>query len=68
METHVCKVEIPQYIENNDATGISWININCLKDCIENNTIVLSKHCKINTFYPIKPSNFKFYIKFKSVN
>lgn len=47
METHVCKVEIPQNIENNDATGISWININCLKDCIENNTIVLSKHCKI---------------------
>lgn len=47
METQVCKVEIPQNIENNDATGISWININCLKDCIENNTLVLSKQCKI---------------------
>ena len=47
METQVCKVEIPQNIENNDATGISWININCLKQCIETNMIVLSKHCKI---------------------
>lgn len=54
METQVCKLEIPKNIENNDATGISWINVDCLKDCTENNTIVLSKHCKIALKHFIK--------------
>lgn len=47
MEMPICIVKIQQTIENNDATGITWININCLKQCIKNNTITLSKHCKI---------------------
>ena len=47
MEMPICPVKIPQNIENNDATGITWINTNCLKQCMKNNTIILSKHCKI---------------------
>ena len=47
MEKPVCSVEIPQHIKNNDVTGITWISIHCLKNCIKNNTIILSKHCKI---------------------
>ena len=48
MEKPVCNVEIPHHIKNNDATGITWINIDCLQNCVENNTIILSKHCKIS--------------------
>lgn len=54
MEKQVCHVQIPKNIYHNDATGISWINIHCLKDCIKNNIIILSKHCKIILNYFIK--------------
>ena len=47
MEKPVCCVEIPKNITTNDATGIAWIDIKCLQQCIDNNIITLSKHCKI---------------------
>jgi hypothetical protein len=55
MEKPICNVEIPN-IKDNDATGIMWINSNCLEKCVKNNIISLSKHCKItlNYFLQIK--------------
>lgn len=32
---------------DNDVTGITWINVECLKSMIQNQNIKLTKHCKI---------------------
>lgn len=37
----------PQKNEDNDANGITWIHIECLKKCIDDGKIVLNEHCKI---------------------
>ena len=39
-----CDVNVQTSIKNNDANGIAWINISCLKQMIHNNTIILNKH------------------------
>jgi len=42
-----CPVQIPDDIRDNDATGITWINPDCLEHCIANGNINLSQHCRI---------------------
>jgi 8-oxo-dGTP pyrophosphatase MutT (NUDIX family) len=32
---------------SNDSTGITWIHVNCLEDCVQNGTIILNKDAKI---------------------
>lgn len=32
---------------NNDANGITWIRIDCLKSLVKNNQFSLNQHCKI---------------------
>lgn len=44
-----CEVEIQHHAdeEKNDVIGISWINLDCLEECIQNGVIVISYHCRI---------------------
>ena len=37
----------PTIIVDNDATGITWINPDCLEECIVNGNINLSQHCRV---------------------
>jgi ADP-ribose pyrophosphatase YjhB (NUDIX family) len=32
---------------NNDANGIGWFSIDCLKKMIKNNKIIVNQHCKL---------------------
>jgi ADP-ribose pyrophosphatase YjhB (NUDIX family) len=36
-----------QNTHNNDANGITWIKLDCLKDCVTHGNITLNQHCKI---------------------
>jgi len=47
LEMDSCPVSIPSNIDDNDANGITWIKIDCLKDCIRNGYIILTQHSKI---------------------
>jgi ADP-ribose pyrophosphatase YjhB (NUDIX family) len=47
MEHDVCDVTIEDRIEDNDANGITWIDPDCLEDCIINGNITLNQHCRI---------------------
>lgn len=47
MEMDLCDVKIQNSIPGNDANGITWIKLECLKKCIHNGHIVLNQHCKI---------------------
>ena len=47
LEMDTSPVAIQEGIENNDANGLTWIKIDCLKKCIYNGHIVLNQHCKI---------------------
>ena len=38
-------LHIQTTIENNDANGIGWFNVECLKDMIANHTILINQHC-----------------------
>ena len=31
----------------NDVNGITWIKLDCLRECLELGTIVLNQHCRI---------------------
>ena len=31
----------------NDVNGITWIKLDCLRECLESGTIVLNQHCRI---------------------
>lgn len=42
-----CPVMIPSEQLDNDATGITWINPDCLEQCIVQGNIKLSQHCRI---------------------
>lgn len=46
VEKSVCPVKV-QNMMNNDANGIGWINIDCLKELIADGHIVLNHHAKI---------------------
>ena len=50
VQRDICPVEIPTKYIDNDVTGITWINPDCLEKCIVNGNIKLSQHCRI-VFY-----------------
>jgi ADP-ribose pyrophosphatase YjhB (NUDIX family) len=43
-ERKTCSVQI-QNIKGNDANGITWIKIECLKDLIKTKKIIVNRHC-----------------------
>jgi len=45
-ECSISLQENPDELDN-DATGIGWINVNCLEEYIKNGNITLTKHCRI---------------------
>jgi bis(5'-nucleosidyl)-tetraphosphatase len=49
VEKDTCNVDIQNHHdeEMNDANGITWIKIDCLRQCIKDGHIVLNQHCKI---------------------
>ena len=47
LEMDTCSVDVQEDVEDNDANGLTWIKLDCLKDCISNGHIVLNQHCKI---------------------
>lgn len=53
LEMNSVELDIQQHddIELNDANGISWINIDCLENCILNGKIKLNRHAKITLRY-----------------
>ena len=46
-EIPMTPVTVQSHIQYNDANGIGWINIQCLKDLLNENTIQMNKHSKI---------------------
>jgi len=46
LERNAEEVEI-QALKNNDASGITWIKIDCISDCVKSGKINLNQHCKI---------------------
>ena len=57
IEKRECKINVQTNNKNNnDANGITWINLNCLTKCIENGDMVLNSHTNIviNYFLNIK--------------
>ena len=36
---------IQNTIENNDANGIGWFSVECLREMINNHTILINQHC-----------------------
>jgi bis(5'-nucleosidyl)-tetraphosphatase len=42
-----CDVSIQNHIENNDANGITWINVDCLVKEITNRTMKINTHLRI---------------------
>jgi ADP-ribose pyrophosphatase YjhB (NUDIX family) len=47
LEMDTCPVFLQTHIKDNDATGISWIKMECLEKCIKDGIIVLSHYSKI---------------------
>ena len=47
MHKEEVEVFVQDQIPGNDANGIGWINIECLRQCIKNGNISLSRHCQI---------------------
>ena len=47
MEMSECDVYVQNHLPGNDANGIGWVNLSCLKDFVKNGNICLSKHCQI---------------------
>lgn len=39
-------IDIQNNLEN-DANGIGWIKIDCLRDCIESGKIMINQHCRL---------------------
>jgi 8-oxo-dGTP pyrophosphatase MutT (NUDIX family) len=62
LEMDMKPVEIQRDVVNNDITGLTWIKLECLKECILAGHIVLNQHCKMvfSRFMDItfKPSDF----------
>lgn len=42
-----CKIQKNKFHECNDANGIGWIKLDCLKDLVNNNIIRLNYHTKL---------------------
>ena len=47
LEMNECSVKIQKHDEQNDATGIAWINPECLKNSIESGNISVTHHFRI---------------------
>jgi len=47
VEKNVCNVNIQTQNIDNDATGITWINLDCLKQMINDENIKVTKHTTI---------------------
>jgi 8-oxo-dGTP pyrophosphatase MutT (NUDIX family) len=47
LERAMCPVSIQEDVEDNDVNGITWIKLNCLKQCIKDGYIVLNQHCRM---------------------
>ena len=45
VEIDECKVTVQIEDKDNDANGIGWVNIECLKELIQTKQITLNKHC-----------------------
>jgi len=46
-EMPMCDVSIRDDIPDNDVSAYAWIKIECLKECIKENNIVINNHCRI---------------------
>ena len=46
MEMSICDVNIQDELEDNDANGIGWINLDCLEQIIKNGDIKLNQHSR----------------------
>lgn len=46
LERGECEVNVQEHIYGNDANGICWIKPSCLKKCIDDGNISLSRHCR----------------------
>ena len=47
LEMDMKPVEIQRDVVNNDITGLTWIKLDCLKECISAGHMVLNQHAKI---------------------
>lgn len=47
LEMEIKPVSIQKDVENNDITGVTWIKMDCLKDCIRDGHMILNHHCKL---------------------
>ena len=47
MEMPECDVDVQGHVIDNDANGIGWIKLDCLRECVENGNITLNHHCQL---------------------
>ena len=47
LEREACEVKVQNHIPDNDANGVSWIKVDCIKDLIENGNIDVNRHCRM---------------------
>lgn len=45
-DSGVGRIEIPPS-DDNDSDGISWLYVDCIQDCIDENVIQVNRHCQI---------------------
>lgn len=41
------KVSLQSHIEDNDANGIGWFNVDCINDLVKDGKININQHCRI---------------------
>lgn len=41
------EIKVQNHIQDNDANGIGWFNVDCLSDLINQEKITINQHCKI---------------------
>jgi len=56
IEKDVSNMKFLNYSQENDASGITWIHLDCLINMVNNKTIELNSHCKklLHRFFNIK--------------
>ena len=47
LEMDICEIKVQDSMEDNDANGITWIKVDCLKKAIIDGNIVLNHYAKI---------------------
>lgn len=48
VEMKSCPVDIPTEYEDNDASGITWIKLSCLRECVQSKIMMLNSYAKIS--------------------